>query len=400
MPIPHLIAAFLILILASLVAPSLARLSRVSTALILVLLGFGLSELVVALGGDTGVRASSFQPLIFNLFLPLLIFEAAYQLNGRQLLRSLPPILLLAILGLGLATLITAIGVYWGINHPGGFPFTTALVCGALLAATDPVAVVDQLKAANAPKQLSLLLEGESLFNDATAVVLFSLFLMLALGSNEISAGGGALLFGQLFFGGLLWGALWGFALGLVSKWLTGYVDRGLLTLLAAYGSFWLAEHWLHLSGIMAALSAGISLAYCHRRWPGDPLHQLWQLLGSMGNSFVFLLMGVTITLNMFTERWLAILIAIGAVLLARWVSCYGSLFASRLIPIGDRVPKSFYPVITWGGLRGVIAIALALSLPTELEGWWTVQSIAFGVVMFSLVVQAPISNRLLRRLD
>ncbi|UTW44262.1 sodium:proton antiporter [bacterium SCSIO 12696] len=404
MHITELIAFLTILLVASLATPPVARLLRLPVATLLVVVGYLASEIYIGFGGDTGIRANSFQPLIFYVFLPILIFDSAYHLNAKQLLRNLPAVLWMAILGMGLTALLTAVGVYFGINHPTGFPWTTALVCGALLAATDPVAVVAQIKSSNAPQQLETLLEGESLFNDATAVVMFSLFITLAVGDAEAVTTSSALLdFARLFFGGIGFGLVTGYLASLLSRLLKDGYSAPILTLLLAYGTFYVGEHWLHVSGIMAVLAAGLVLGHNHQRvldkQQALPLKQLWGLLGQLGNNLVFLLMGVTVSLAMFTQRWLAILIAIGVVVVARIISTWLSLKAAQLTPAGEPVPKAYQPVLMWGGLRGVVAIALALSLPTDMQGWWTVQSIAFGVVVFSLFIQAPSNQWLLNRL-
>ena len=404
MAIAELISFLLILLLASLFIPPLAKVVRLPASTLLVVIGYLASEVYIHYGGDTGIRADSFQPLIFYVFLPILIFDSAYHLNARQLLRNLPTVLWLAIVGMALSALLTAAGIYYGINHPTGFPWTTALVCGALLAATDPVAVVAQIKSNKAPQQLEVLLEGESLFNDATAVVLFSLFIALATSSGHVTVPGALLDFTRLFVGGILFGVLCGFVASLLGRAMSDGYSAPLLTLLTAYGAFYVGEHWLGVSGIMAVLAAGLMLGNSHQQRYTDqqrqPLTSLWGLLGGLGNNLVFLLMGVTVSLNMFSERWLAILIAIGAVIAARIISTWLSLKAARLTAGGEPVPGEYTPVIVWGGLRGVVAIALALSLPTELEGWWTVQAIAFGVVVFSLFVQAPSNQLLLGKLS
>ena len=404
MAIAELISFLLVLLLASLLVPPLAKVMRLPVSSVLVVVGYFASEIYIHCGGDTGIRAHTFQPLIFYVFLPILIFDSAYHLNARQLLRNLPAVLWLAILGMALSALLTAAGIYYGINHPTGFPWITALVCGALLAATDPVAVVAQIKSSKAPKQLEVLLEGESLFNDATAVVLFSLFIALATSDGGAITVSGALVdFARLFVGGIVLGVLCGFVASLLSRMMSDSYSAPLLTLLTAYGTFYIGEHWLHVSGIMAVLAAGLMLGSSHQKLYGNeqrqPLINLWGLLGGLGNNLVFLLMGVTVSLHMFSERWLAILIAIAVVIVARIASTWLSLTIAKHAPGGEPVPSAYTPVLVCGGLRGVVAIALALSLPTDLEGWWTVQAIAFGVVVFSLFVQAPGNQLLLKRL-
>lgn len=404
MPIIDLITFLLLLFVASLVMPTIASWLRMPTSSLLVLAGFVISELYISQGGDTGIRAMHFQPLIFYVFLPVLIFDAAYHIHASQFLKNLPAILWLAIGGMVLSALLTAVGIYYGISHTAGFPWTTALVCGALLAATDPVAVVTQIRSSGAPSRLGLLLEGESLLNDATAVVLFSLFISLASSqSGAVSIPDALLEFARLFGGGIALGVTCGFAARLLQRCLVDGFSTPILTLLTAYGSFYIGEQWLHVSGIMAVLCAGLVLGSEHQRRHTEEqrrsLKRFWGLLGQLGTDLVFLLMGVTISIAMFTERWLAILIAIGAVTAARFVSTWLSLLAANLTPGSEPVPRAYTPVIIWGGLRGVVAIALALSLPTHIEGWWTVQCIAYGVVAFSLFIQAPTNPLVLRSL-
>ena len=404
MSIDNIVFFILVLLAASIFLPPVAGRLRLPASSILVLAGFLISELLVSQSIDTGIRAGSFQSLIVFVFLPILIFDSAYRIDCSLLLKNLGLILTLAIIAMILSALLAAGGIYLGINHPTGFPWTTALVTGALLVATDPVAVVAQLQALKAPHRLEMLLEGESLFNDATAIVLFSLFLMLALTSDsKLDPGFAALEFARLFFGGAITGVVLGLTGGLLLRPLKAGNASVMLVILAAYGSFYIGERLLHVSGIMSTLLAGLVMGYFNQRQTGGN-NQLQQqqtlgLLGELANNFVFLLMGVTITAAMFTERWLAMLIAIGATLAARVFSIYTGVWLGERLPGSEKVPGAYKPVMIWGGLRGVVTIALALSLPTSLEGWWTVQAIAFGVVIFSLWVQAPTNRWLTKKM-
>ncbi len=356
-----------------------------------------------AWGIDTGIRAGSFHDLIFFVFLPVLVFEAAFCIDIRLLRHNLLAVLFLATVVMLASALLTGVGVYYGIAHPTGFPWIAALLTGALLAATDPVAVVDQFKALGAPQRLSMLVEGESLFNDATAIVLFSLFVAAALEpAGQIGVPDMAWRFLLVFAGG----AATGLAAGVLAAWLMRVIANRqtqiVTTLFAAYGAFFAAESLLHVSGIMATLVCGLVLSRQRmalvEAQSQSLLVGLWQVAAHLANAFVFLLMGVTVTLAMFQERWLAMLIAIAAVLAARLVSVYAGLWLLRPLlkpPLERRWP----PVIVWTGLRGSVALALALSLPVELDYWWTIQSIAFGVVLFSVFVQAPSAGWLVRKL-
>ncbi len=404
MSVSHIIILFVALLGLAAVAEPLSRFSRFPYSSTLVLVGFFAGQLVEFSQLQTGLQAESFHELVFFVFIPVLIFEAAFQLDLRLLRENIGNILLLAIVGLLLTTGITAAGMYFGIAHASGFPWIAALLTGALLAATDPVAVVAQLRAIGAPPRLAMLLEGESLFNDATAIVLFTILLALATaGGAPVSAGASVLRFGYVFVGGIVAGGVIG-ALALPAfRIARGHSTHTILTLVVAYGAFIVAEHWLLVSGVMAVLSAGLIAARSSLKVNTKDDHQrvaeTWETLGHIANALIFLLLGITITLAMFQERWLAMLIGVGAVFVARTLSIFGVVLLSNLLA-KNKVPVAYQTVMVWGGLRGAVTLALALSLPTELPYWWTIQSVAFGVVLFTLFLQAPTTPWLLRKFN
>lgn len=390
-----------LLLLAILIKPLAPRLHIPFSAL-LVVIGFAASELLVFSGIDTGIRADNFHDLIFFVFLPVLVFESAYTINVRLLLKNLLPILFLAIPIMLLSTFIAAALIYVGIGHPQGFPWIAALLAGALLAATDPVAVVALLRQMGVSERLALLLEGESLFNDATAIVVFAVFLAIASGSaGPVSVQDASLHFLKVFFGGVLVGAITGLLFNLL-LWLSREtVVRALATVISAYLSYITAEAVFHVSGVMAVLVTGLVLGYQGQSTrdasSGTFVTELWEFNAFVASMLVFLLMGVTVTLAMFEERWLAMLIGIAGVLVARALGIFTCVpLLNRLTPI-ESISWPYQVVMFWGGLRGAVTLALALSLPTTLEYWWTIQSIAFGVVLFTLFVQAPSTAPLLR---
>ena len=299
-----------------------------------------------------------------------------------------------------ITSLLTAAGLYYGIAHPTGFPWIAALITGALLAATDPISVVSQLKQLGVSERLCTLLEGESLFNDATAIVLFSLFLSLALmpaGQLSMLSAGGQLA--RVFLGGVSIGLIAGGISILLLRALSDSLSQRLLSLITAYSPYIIAESAFHVSGITAPLVAGLLFTWGNGKYVdqgGQILTRtMWDFIGHLATLLVFLVMGITIFLDMFRERWLAMVIAIAAVLAARLISVYLSLMINNLVS-SKPVPGSFQPIMVWGGLRGAVTIALAFSLPVELEYWWTIQSIAFGVVLFSLFIQAPTCHLLI----
>lgn len=379
----------------------IARWVKLPYSLILVVLGFATSFLLKPLGWDTGIRASNFQDLMLFVLLPVLIFEAAFSLDSKLLFKFMPNVLTLATLGLIISTLLIAMMLYYGIDH-SGFPIIAALIAGVVISATDPVAVVSQLKQLNAPEDLNVLIEGESLFNDATAIVLFGILISIALGTSEPSVLGALGGFCLVFGGGVVIGAACGFIFSKLIRYIEMSVpNMTLTTLILAYGSFYVAEHSLHVSGIVAVLFAAITF----RHFADDLLqavshqvHEIWQSLGSLANIFVFVLLGLVITVDMFSEMWLAMVLAIVAAFIARLVAVYSSVWLNQFT-IGQPTPNKYPPVMVWGGLRGAVTIALVLSLPTELPYWWTIQSIGFGVVLFTLIVQATTNPLLMRKL-
>ncbi len=390
------------LLLIAILAEPLARRIHLPFTAVLVILGFIGSQVVMLVNYDVGLQKGQFHDLVFFVFLPILIFESAFAIDAKLFFKNLAPILILAIPIMLFSTFVTGVLIYWGIDHPTGFPWVAAFITGALLSATDPVAVVALFKQGGTPKRLATLIEGESLLNDATAIVLFSLALSLALNpEQEITAGSAFIQFCIVFFGGLVIGILVSFAAVLMQRAVEDPTVHGLISVIAAYFAFLLAEKTLHLSGVMAVLALGLIMGRAHRADydEDDFVERLWAFNAYVANALVFLLMGFIVSIVMFQERWLAILIGIGSVLVVRLIGMFLLVpLATRFTP-EDPIDVRYRTVLFWGGLRGAVTLALALSIPTELDYWWTIQSIAFGVVVFTLFIQAPTMNRLLSRL-
>jgi len=372
-------------------------------AAVLITLGFVASEIIVAAGFDTGIRFHAFHDLIFYVLLPLLIFQAAFTLDMAAFRQHWLGILLLALPLMLLAMFICAWLIFFGIAHPTGFPFIAALLTAVLLAATDPAAVVGMLRKLGAPKRVCVLLEGESLLNDALAIVGYSVILQLALmPATLFSAHDAVIAFVVVFAGGLACGAVMGVVAMLILQRFTDTVAQAVVTLSVAYLSFLLAEKVFAVSGVMAVLITGLLLSYSQQQARQQALipsfvDEFWAFIVFVAEAVMFLIMGVTITLSMFVHNWLAMLIAIAAVILARFVMLMTS--AVLLWPVkSQRLSIADQKLMLLGGLRGAVTLALVLSLPTELDYWWTIQSMVYGVVLFTFVVQAPLLPRLLRR--
>lgn len=401
MTVITVMTTLLVIFLGGIVASLFAKYLKLPLTLCILICGVIAGILVPVLQLDTGLRASNFQPLVFYVLLPVLVFEAALNIQLTILKPVLKTVLFSATVGVVVAMLVTGLSIYYAFNAHPGFPIIAGLLTGIVVAATDPVAVVGQLKTANAPKKLAALIEGESLFNDATAIVLFGVLLIIATGSDTVTYMGAGLTFIKVLIGGVIIGALCGVIInGLLRLLADDCSVFILLSLTLAYGSFYIAEHLFHVSGVIATLVAALIaqkafLAHSHFQ---QSMHKSWELIAYIANLAVFFLLGLTVTLDMFASHWLAMLVGIVAALIARILSSYLAIAVGKYI-FNDELDWRYAPVMVWGGLRGVVTIALVLSLPTELAYWYTIQSIAFAVVLFTLVVQATTNPWLLRKL-
>ncbi len=334
--------------------------------------------------------------LVFNILLPPLIFEAAFQMEWKPLCRDLPVTLGLATVGVLLAAGLTATGVHFLL----GWEWQPAVLLGVLISATDPVSVIATFKEAGVQGRLKRLVETESLFNDGTAAVLF--VVALAAGTGEALSFGHVLSsFLVTFIGGILCGGLIGWLL----LYVVGRTDDHLVEItsstLAAYGSFLAAEHF-HLSGVMAALAAGIvfgnfgSCGAFTDRGRAEVL-SFWEYLAFVANSLIFLLIGVQLPHQNFGAVWLPLAAVIVLVLLGRAAAVYGC--CAPFARSSWRVQRSHQHILVWGGLRGALALALVFGLPPDIPRQDTLVTVVFGVVAFSVLVQGLTMPWLLRRL-
>jgi Na+:H+ antiporter len=396
------IAIFAALLLLAMLVEPLSKNLKLPFSSLLVAIGFVGSEMAVALGYDTGLRWDDFVSIILHLLVPIIIFESAFNANTKVTFDNLPTILYLAMPAMIFASAVTGFLLYFGINDSFGFPIISALLAGVILSATDPVAVVAIFKRLGAPERLNALLEGESLFNDVTAIVLFTLLISIATGVSEnVTASSASLFFLRSFLGGVISGLGVGFVGKLICRFSSHHSSQTLVGIIAAVFAFYIAEDLLHFSGVVAVLSAGLLLGNSYRSQKNDGNEfatEFWELNSYIANAILFILVGVTITVSMFTGQWYAILIGIGAATVARTLVVYGLLPAFTLIPVFKKVDSKFKNVLMWGGLRGAVSLSLALSIPVEVEGWYTIQSIVYGVVIFTLFIQAPLIDKLVMK--
>lgn len=394
------IAAVVLLAIAAVVAVLAARV-RFPFTVALVVAGL----LATFLGDLVAVDVSA--DLILALLVPPLLFEATLQLPWPKLRADLFSILLFALIGTAVGTLAIGGLVHWTLS----VPWAAAFAFGALISATDPVAVIAFFKALGAPKRLAVLVEGESLFNDAVAVVAFVLAVEAATGEG-FSVGGAASDFVVVSAGGLLVGLVLGY---LVSAVFLARVDDPLIetttTLALAYGSFLLAEEiglvvdqeGLHFSGILAVVAAGLVVGNLglHNTSPSTrlTLEHFWELLTFLVNSMVFLVIGLTISIETLLRNLWAVAVAVVGVLVLRAILIHGLAALAGSLQPQRRIPMRYRHVMVWAGLRGAISLALVLTLSAEELGEETVEILrvmTFGVVLFTLLIQGTTIPRLM----
>lgn len=407
-----------LLFIASVLLPLANRLNFPYTVLLAVA-GSGLGAIVLTVGEVEGLwiigdflnaldELDITSEAVFFVFLPALIFESALNISARHLMEDIGPILLLAILGLMISTLVVGTSV-WAIS---GFGLIVCLLLGVIVSATDPVAVVALFKDLGAPTRLTILVEGESLFNDATAIVLFTILAGILTGTAEAGLLGATGDFIRVFLGGIL--------VGMAIAWVTVLIIGRLrnmplieitLTVCLAYFAFLFAEHYLHVSGVMAVVSAGL-IARSYGRTMVSPatwhaLMETWEQLGFWANSLIFFLVGLLVPrllIDFTTKDAVTLAVLIVAAFGARAVVLYGVLPLMNRFGLGQKVSLAFRTVMLWGGLRGAVSLALALvilespNLPPEIQQFIVV--LVTGFVLFTLFVNAPTIRLIMKFFD
>ncbi|MFT6097855.1 MAG: CPA1 family monovalent cation:H+ antiporter [Arenicella sp.] len=404
-----------LLALAVLVVPLAARLKipfTVMLAAVGVLIGLG-SELILTVP-SLGFLHEFIQALnsleitseaVFFVFLPALVFESALAIDVRRLFDDISPILMLAIVGLLISTAVIGFTMAY-ITH---VPLLACLLLGAIVSATDPVAVVAIFKDLGAPQRLAILVEGESLFNDATAIVVFTIISAMLLGQSDPTLLSGLGSFVNVFFGGIIVGYL---TARLTCFLLVHIGDSNLpkitLTISLAYLSFIIAEHSLHVSGVMAVVTAALVLGSRGRSvitqsaWHG--LEEVWEQIGFVANSVIFILVGLkvpSIMAAMDSQQfiWLAVLLLAGFV--ARFAIIFGLVPIMSRLGWSAQVSTGYRAVMFWGGLRGAVSLALALAViendgfAPEIQEFLGVM--VTGFVLFTLAINATTVSLVMR---
>lgn len=387
---------FLLVLSVSLGVATLSRalswLRNIPYTLLLLLVGLGLATI--------DVRLVNLSPeLILFIFLPPLLFEAAWNIKWSNLKKDWLPIGLFAVVGV----IICVGALFLGLQQFAGASLATALLVGAGLSATDPVSVVALFRELGVDKRLTTLMEGESLFNDGVAVVAYNLLLGIALGIEEFNVPVTVSRF-LVFVGiGLSIGGLIGFGISYLTQRFDLPLVEQSLTLVSAYGTYLVAEQ-LGGSGVIAVVTTGLILGNFGSRIGMSPrtrlsVSEFWDFAAFFVNSIVFLLIGDQVIFDGLLDNINTILIAILVMSVARVVSIFGLSAVSNWWDDSD-ITWQNQLVLWWGGLRGSVSVALALSVPETLPEREDIIAIVFGVMLFTLLVQGLTTKPLLQALN
>jgi monovalent cation:H+ antiporter, CPA1 family len=341
-----------------------------------------------------------FSEVLMQGMLSLLLFAGAMHVDLSALKAYRWQVGLLAVVGTIASTVIIGFALSYLLPLAGvPLPLAYCLIFGALISPTDPIAVMGILKSAGAPESIELVISGESLFNDGVGVVLFSLLFTMVMTGETPAAAQGAVLLLKEAGGGIILGLVVGYLTYLMLKSIDSYQEEVLITLAAVLGGYALASH-LHVSGPLAMVVVGLivgnhgrALAMSDRT--RQHVDMFWELIDEILNSVLFVLLGLEI-----------IVIAFSAQLLIAAIGVIAVTIIARLITVGApikmlgrvfQLPHGAWKVLTWGGLRGGISVALALSLPAGPEQNIVV-SLTYSVVVFSILVQGLSIGRVVRR--
>lgn len=404
-----------LLALVSFMAPLAGRL-RIPYSVLLAVVGFVLGLLIHIPGGLPGVAGDFFQSLrnfeissetFLFVFLPVLLFETALAMNVRRLMDDIWPILMMAIV----AVLVCTVAVGFSLSAVSQYSLVVCLLLGAIVATTDPIAVVGVFREVGATRRLTNLVEGESLFNDAASIALYSVLLMVLFGEGELLAGTVLASFLKSFLGGGLAGFLMGRLATALFIWLRGWSTAEItLTVALAYLTFYVSERYLGVSGVVATVIAGLVVGSSGRtRMSPTTFEQLssaWSQFGFWANSLIFVFAAMLIP-RMMADITLGqvglILLLFVVTLLARAVMVFGVLPLLGMTPLATRVSRAYRIVMCWGGLRGAVSLALALavtehqSIPYEVRQFIAVATTGF--VLMTLFVNGISLRPMIRKL-
>lgn len=395
--LPRILLEASVLLSGAVLASLFTRRIHIPLTLVLALSGLLLTELGADLAITRLISGEGFEELVLNIFLPILIFEAAQALITREFMRNLVPIIALATVAL----VISAALVGLSMSLTVGFSATVALLFGVLVSATDPVAVVAVFRELGVSDRLLTLVEGESMLNDGVAIVLTQILVVAAVGGG-LSASDAVVDFARVFAGGIVIGL----AIGVVAVLLfpvLGRLPAAALSIAVAYGSYGLAEAVLDFSGVTATVAAGVLVgsmteSRAHRE-VREMLRELWEALAFIANALLFLFIGLALDFDLIGDNLATIALAAGAVLVARPLAVVPVVWLLERARVIKQVGYRNSAVLVWGGLRGGVALALALALPPDVPERTTIIAATGGVVLATLLVNATTIRTLVHAL-
>ncbi|MEP7279059.1 MAG: sodium:proton antiporter [Bacteroidota bacterium] len=348
------------------------------------------------------INSLDFETLLMRVMLSFLLFAAAIHIDVRKLKKEMAPVLLFATIGVLISTAVIGTAMYFVFQlFSVSIPFIYCLVFGALISPTDPIAVLGILKQANITESIETKISGESLFNDGVGVVIFVSILEIATGTGELSVSNSALLFVKEAGGGILWGVILGYAGYFLIRSIDNYQVEVLITIATVMGGY-LFAYFLHISGPLAMVVAGIIIGNKGKELAmsdltKDYLNKFWELVDVILNALLFLLIGLEMVVLSFDKKTIFIgVTAIAIVMAGRLISVF---LPTLLLSFRRSVERHLIPILTWGGLRGGISVALALSLPRGSIRNEMV-AITYIVVVFSIVVQGLTIGKLAKKLS
>lgn len=364
---------------------------QIPYTLLLVIVGLGLAF--------ADVRLLELSPgLILSIFLPPLLFEAAWNLKWSDLKQDLVPICLYAVVGV----VISIVGMAFSLNQLAGLSLTTALLIGASLSATDPVSVTALFRELGVGSRLTTLMEGESLFNDGMAVVAFGFLVAVPLEKAELAFQPIVVQFLTVVGIGVAVGGLIGFGISYLTQRFDLPLVEQSLTLVAAYATYLITED-LGGSGVIGVVTTSLILGNFGSRIGMNPrtriiVSEFWEFIAFFVNSIVFLLIGDQIHFSTVGENIEIIAVTVAAMILTRAIATYTLSSLSNYL-VKSAIPLPDQTVLWWGGLRGSVSIALALSVPAALPERDKIIATVFGVVLFTLLFQGLTTKPLLQKL-
>ena len=379
---------------------------RLPFAVGLLIAGLWSSALIQTLSWQEHLALTFSPEIVFYIFLPTLIFESAYHLNFRQLKGVLREVTSLATVGLIFSILIVAAGMHIICD----WPLIISLLFGAIVSATDPVAVLAVFKELKVPQKLNTIVDGESLLNDGTALVLFQFFLGLALASTSV-------IFTPLGIAQESFSLLWSLILGIAFGALSGVIfslaiarseSKGVkltLSLVLAHLTFLIAEGLLGVSGILATMAAGLVMGnFGQRKLKPQSRHsfnEIWHFLGFLSNALIFLLLGIRIGEINFLQYWYEIIWAVViTVFIARIIPVFLTFwFTNKSRPKDLQICTGYQWITFWGGIRGALAATAVLLIPVDFEYAAQLQAMTAGVIIFTFLVNGTTIGWWLRKL-